>query len=82
MQVNLNHARRAQDLLLQFMDERGSSVAIISEPYRVPAGNPQWVGSPDGTAAIKWRRTASPLPYNRVAGGMGYVLARWGGLTW
>lgn len=78
IQVNLNHARRAQDLMLQLLDERDVSVALITEPYRVPTGDPQWAGSPDGTAAITWRRTNSPLPYSRVKEGEGYVLARWG----
>lgn len=78
MQVNLNHARRAQDLLMQLLDERDLGLAIISEPYRIPAGNPHWVGSPDGSAAIVWRRSNASRPLNRVGGGDGFVMARWG----
>lgn len=80
LQINLNHARRAQDLLAQFMNERDASVAIISEPYRVPAGDPQWIGSADGLTAIVWRRTRSPLPCTRAFEGRGYVAIRWGGM--
>lgn len=78
VQVNLNHARRAQDLLMQLLDERDSGLAIVSEPYRIPAGNPNWVGSPDGSAAIVWRRSRAPVPLGRVGGGDGYVIAKWG----
>lgn len=78
VQVNLNHARRAHDLLMQVMDKRDSGIALISEPYRVPTGNPQWVGSTDGYAAIVWRRTRHPVPCTKVGTGPGYVVARWG----
>lgn len=78
MQINLNHARRADDLLRQVMDERDSGVALISEPYRIPAGNPQWVGSPDGSAAITWRRARHPMPCTSVATGTGFAIAKWG----
>lgn len=78
VQINLNHCRRANDLLMQVMAERGSGVALISEPYRVPTGDPQWVGSPDGLAAITWRKTRHPIPCSGLASGPGYVMARWG----
>lgn len=78
LQINMNHARRAHDLMLQVMDERGISLALVSEPYGIPAGNPSWVGSADGTAAIMQRRTTSPRPFNKVQAGDGYVVARWG----
>lgn len=44
----------------------------------MPAGNPLWVGSPDGTAAITWRRTRTPMPCTKVEEGTGYVTVKWG----
>lgn len=63
---------------MQYMGERGTSLAIISEPYRIPAGNPQWVASADGSAAVMWRRTRLPLPFTEVEVGQGYAAVRWG----
>lgn len=63
---------------MQLMDERDSSVAMITEPYRIPTGDPRWVGSANGLAAITWRRTKSPLPCSRTFGGDWYVAIQWG----
>lgn len=49
-QVNLNHARCAQDLLLQSMQFR-TGVALISEPYGVPQ-NEDWASDMDRVATI------------------------------
>ncbi|KAI4474940.1 hypothetical protein M0804_014605 [Polistes exclamans] len=38
IQANLNHARRAQDLLGQRMREIGADIAIVSKPYRQMGG--------------------------------------------
>lgn len=62
------------------MHERDVGLAIVSEPYRIPTGDPQWVGAPDGSVAMVWRRTKHPLPYTAVDSGDGFVLARWGGI--
>lgn len=78
MQTNSNHARRAQDLLLQCMDERDTSLAIVAEPYRVPVGNPNWIGSSDGSVAVVLRRTKYPIPCLTVKRGEGFVIAKWG----
>lgn len=80
MQVNLNHAHHAQELLLQYMDERDSGMAVIAEPYRVHTEHPAWAGAPDGSVAITWRRTTNPVLCNREEAGDGYVLVRWGGV--
>lgn len=78
MQANLNHARHAQELLLQHMDERDLGMAVIAESYRVPTEHPAWAGAPDGSVAITWRRTRNPVPCNREEAGDSYVLVRWG----
>uniref|UniRef100_A0A2M4BC18 Putative waldo-3 aae n=1 Tax=Anopheles marajoara TaxID=58244 RepID=A0A2M4BC18_9DIPT len=52
IQVNLNHCEVAQDLLLQRMAETGVDVAVVSEPYRVPAVDGNWACDPDKLAAI------------------------------
>ena len=51
LQVNLNHCRDAQDLLMQTIAQDKIDVAIISEPYGVD-GNLRWLRSKDGKAAI------------------------------
>lgn len=78
MQANLNHARHAQELLLQYMDERDLGMAVIAEPYRVPTEHPAWAGAPDGSVAITWRRTRNLVPCNREEAVDSYVLVRWG----
>lgn len=78
LQTNSNHARHAQNLLLQCMDEMDMSLAIVAEPYRVPPGSPNWIGSSDGSVAIVTRRTKAPIPCTRVGEGAGYVIVRWG----
>ncbi|XP_070141595.1 uncharacterized protein [Drosophila kikkawai] len=51
IQLNLKHCRAAQDLLMQTVRERGSEVAILSEPYRT--GNSQgWATDRTGKAAL------------------------------
>ena len=56
LQVNLNHCRGAQDLLLNQVGAWGVDVVMISEPYAVPkrgeSRDGSWFGSEDGAAAI------------------------------
>jgi len=81
IQINLNHASSAQDLLHQVMAERGVDIAVIAEPYRVPPGNARWASDPTGKeAAITWRHTDTSLPCTFVEAGSGYVAVRWGKL--
>lgn len=65
-------------MLLQYMDERDSGLAILSEPYRVPTDDPRWIASDDKTAAILWRKATVVLPINKVEAGQGFVIAKWG----
>lgn len=43
VQLNLNHCEMAQDLLWQSVAEMKLDVALISEPYKVPTNNKNWV---------------------------------------
>lgn len=53
MQINTNHSRPAQDLVMHVMRKRGASVALIAEPHNVPS-HPCWIGSEDRSSAIIW----------------------------
>lgn len=80
VQTNLNHARHAQELFYQCMDERDVGLAVIAEPYTVPKGNPLWAGAVDGSVAITWRRTEYPVPCAPLEAGDGLVMVHWGGV--
>lgn len=51
LQINLNHCEAAQDLLYQEVKELDIDVAIIAEPYRVPA-NGAWISDKQKWSAI------------------------------
>lgn len=56
IQINLNHARQSQDLLLRTMEERTVDLAVIVEPHSIPNddrrhGSAGWVP----TVAITWQ---------------------------
>lgn len=78
LQCNLNHARQAQDLLLQVMAKRDASIAIVTEPYRVPPDHPHWASDRLGLMAITWRQTESPLPCSPLEIGEGFLVVKWG----
>lgn len=78
LQVNANHAARAQNLFLQTMAEHGFAVTIVAEPYRIPDNNPLWHGNRNGTVAMVWRQTANPLPFTPLEEGHAYAVARCG----
>jgi len=46
IQINVNHAFSAQDLLHQVRAERGVDVAVMAEPYRVPPNHTRWTADP------------------------------------
>jgi len=80
LQVNLNHARAAQDLLDQMAAERDVNIMVVSEPYRVPPDNPLWAASRTGfevEVAIAWRRSKDPFPCRFLEAGGEYVAVRW-----
>ncbi|XP_075990257.1 uncharacterized protein LOC142985901 [Anticarsia gemmatalis] len=78
LQANLNHCAAAQDLLLQSMAQWLIHVAVVSEPYMVPARD-NWVGDLTGTAALVSRlvRWAHPSPV-LVAGDFNAKSVAWG----
>jgi len=51
IQINLNHCRAGQDLLLQSVREWKADLAVISEPYKVKDDG-DWVTDTSGKAAI------------------------------
>lgn len=52
MQLNVNHAREAQDLLVHNILAGGFDLAVIAETYCVPVHLNSWIGSTDGKAAM------------------------------
>lgn len=78
LQINLNHACQAQSLCLHSMAERGCSVGIIAEPYRIPDNHPLWMKSECGTAAITWRKVGVSSPCTFIEAGRNYVAGKWG----
>jgi len=73
IQANLNHARRAQDLLFQGMVEWGIALAVIAEPYSIP---PQWLGDRDGSVALARGPDRGGPPLVLLERGSGFVAAR------
>ncbi|XP_067207849.1 uncharacterized protein [Linepithema humile] len=53
LQANVNHAGGAQDLLIQYMTEVRTSLAIVTELYRI-LDNPRWWGSTANWVAVEW----------------------------
>lgn len=53
IQLNLNHCELAQVLLMQTMAEIRVDVALISDPYKVPPNNGNWVSDKAKLAAIR-----------------------------
>jgi len=81
LQVNLNRARAAQDLMTQCAAERDCGLIVLSEPYRVPPKHPHWAAARTGLdvdIALTWRRTKDPLPCSFLEAESGYVAAWWG----
>ncbi|XP_075983175.1 uncharacterized protein LOC142981264 [Anticarsia gemmatalis] len=80
LQANLNHCAAAQDLLLQSMAQWLIHVAVVSEPYMVPARD-NWVGDLTGTAALVRLASHGSPPFEKVARGRGCVAASMGSVT-
>lgn len=74
IQLNLNHCDTAQQLLWQSVVEKGCDVALLSDPYRIPAGNRNWVADPRGSVAI-WVTGQYPIQ-EVVAVEDGFVVAK------
>jgi len=77
IQINVNHASSAQDLLHQVMVEKGVDIAVVAEPYRVPPGHSRWVSDPTGKdVALTWQQEEKFLPCISVEAGEGYTAVR------
>ncbi|XP_070168816.1 uncharacterized protein [Polyergus mexicanus] len=79
--ANLNHARRAQDLFLHTLAERGCGLGIAAEPYRVPEASPCWIGDGAGSVAITWKNDPLLLCCTPIEAGRGVVAVRWGPIS-
>lgn len=77
LQANVNHAARAQDLLLQSMTERRISWAAVAEPYRVPSGG-GWISDVNDDVALIPGEANS---FSLVHRGIGYVVGTCGDLA-
>ncbi|XP_062713743.1 uncharacterized protein LOC134290593 [Aedes albopictus] len=69
----------ADQLLCQSTKEAKCDVAIISDPYRIPSGNGNWVADEAGTAAI-WTVGRSPLQEVVYRAIEGFVIAKVNGV--
>lgn len=75
LQLNANHTRAAQDLLVQHMIEAGAAMACIAEPYSVPDSR-LWFGDLDGVAAIHWNPLVCRMEARPIERGPGFVAIR------
>lgn len=80
LQINLNHARQAQDLFSHHLDERDIDLGIVAEPLWIPDG-PSWVASINGSVAIVKGAANNSPPLRVIERGMGYAAARWRPIT-
>lgn len=80
LQANIMHCARAQDLLVQSMAQCMIKIAIVAEPYVVPARD-DWVGDHDDLVAIIAPSATGSPPFDKVAKGRGCVLAILGGIA-
>lgn len=79
-QLNLNHCDAAQQLLYQSVAEWGTDIAIISDPYRVPAGNGNWVVDGSGKMAAIWTTGKYPVQQLVSTTYEGFVIAKVNGV--
>lgn len=78
IQLNLNHCYAAQQLLWQIVVEKKCDVALLSDLYRVPEGNRNWIADPAKAAAI-WVTGQFPIQ-ELVAAEDGFVIAKVNGV--
>ncbi len=79
VQLNLNHCEMALDLLMQSVVENKCDVALISEPYKVPANNGNWVTDKAFMAAI---HVCGGYPIQEIVsnGNEGFVIVKVNGV--
>lgn len=80
--ANVNHSSGAQDLLVQYMAEWRTSLAIVTEPYYVPENSKWWgsIGNPP-RVAITWGGgdVGDNLPCNLIERTNNWIAIDWGG---
>ncbi|XP_039312992.1 histone-lysine N-methyltransferase SETMAR-like [Solenopsis invicta] len=74
----MNHARAAQDMLVQCLAEAGGGLAIVADPYRIPEDNPNWVGDSSGKVAMVSQHVDGAPPMLPVSAGEGFVMVEYG----
>lgn len=75
IQININHCEAAQDLLSQITREQKADVVLISEQYKTPTGNGNWVEDKTSKAAI-WACGTLPFELKSNRQHEGFVHAR------
>jgi len=80
LQINLNHSRAAQDLMVHNMNCGVLGLAAISEPHNVSPTDPRWFCSTEGKpcAAIFWPGLRGDPPCVLFDRGPGFVVVTWG----
>lgn len=78
VQVNLNHARQSQDLLLRTMEEKTVDLAVIAEPRSIPSDD-RWHESAGRvpTVAITWQGASHDHIYVPLDRRQGYSVVLW-----
>lgn len=74
IQLNLNHCDTAQQLLWQSVREKECDIALLSDPYHVPANNRNWLADAKKSVAI-WVTGHYPIQ-EVVAAEEGLVVAK------
>lgn len=75
-QINLNHARRAQDLLAHAMMEERVNIAVVAEPYNGLNKYPRWFKDTTKLAAITWSEKEGKN-IRKIKKGNGWVTVKW-----
>lgn len=78
-QLNLNHCEAAQQLLWQSASESSIDIALLSDPYRIPPNNGNWVADKAKKAAIC---TTGRYPVQEIISTTceGFAIAKIGGV--
>ncbi|GAB1867324.1 Endonuclease/exonuclease/phosphatase domain-containing protein [Camponotus japonicus] len=72
LQINLNHVRAAQDMMMQWTLEKEIEICAIQEPWST-ANTDYWFESKNGLAAIFWNRGISKIPCRLIKEGQHIV---------
>lgn len=75
-QINVNHVRRAQDLLAHTMMEKRVDIAVVAEPYNGRNEFPRWYKDETRTAAITWSESEEKY-VKKIGRGTGWVTIKW-----